>query len=409
MAKISDKQARAIKPGDKAKQSGITGLTLKPTKVRGRGKWVLRYVSPATGKRRDTSLGIYPDVPVADALKQGRAAREMLAAGTDPIMAKQEQDAIPTFERAARERYAQLSAGFNNARHRQNWIRSLEMHAFPSIGAMTVDAITPQHLADMLRPIWLEIPDTAGRVKQRCSDVMAACWAQGHIQGNPADVVDRLLPKQPSKAEKHYPAMPWELVPAFVQDQLSGRLMGSRAALLWLILTGARSGEVRGATWSEFDLDAKLWTVPPERMKAGRRHRVPLSDAAIDLLRAQWPDKREPPADALIFPSVQGKMLSDMAVSMLLRKAGAASDTPGRTATAHGFRSSFRNWAADHHYSMDIAERALAHTIGNKVQAAYERTDRLDARIEMMQAWADHVTGNRRNVVPFKRAEEVTS
>jgi integrase len=168
--------------------------------------------------------------------------------------------------------------------------------------------------------------------------------------------------------------------------------MGGRAALLFAILTAARSGEVRGATWAEIDLDKRLWTVPAARMKAGRAHRVPLSDDALALLRVQRGDETPAP-DALVFPALRGGELSDMALTSLLRKAQAESDVPGRIATAHGFRSSFRNWAADHGVGTELAERALAHTIGNKVQAAYERSDRLDARVKLMQSWADHVMG----------------
>lgn len=402
MAKITNKQAKAIKPGDKDKATGIPGLALKPTETKGRGKWNLRFVSPVTGKRRDMGLGTYPEVPVAEALKRGREVREMIAAGADPILKRQKQATIPTFERAARSRYEQLKPGFRNAKHRQDWIRSLEMYAFPSIGAIKVGAMTPQHFANMLRPIWLEIPETARRIKQRCHSVMASCFAQGHTQGNPVDVVSMLLPKQ-GPTQNHQPAIPWPEVPAFVAKHLTrDPVLGARAALLFLILTAARSGEVRGARWREIDLQAKLWTVPAERMKAHKAHRVALSGAAVDLLREQWPEG-EPPADALVFPSLRGKMLSDMALTSLLRKSNTPSDTQGRIATAHGFRSSFRNWAADHGYQSDIAERALAHVIGNKVQAAYERTDRLDARVAMMEQWADHVTGSTgTKVVPIR-------
>lgn len=402
MSKITDKQARAIKPGDKPKQTGVTGLTLRPAETKGRGRWVLRYVSPVTGKRRDMGLGAYPDIPVAEALKRASTAREMIASGNDPILARQAQAAIPTFEQSARSRYAQLKPGYRNIKHCHDWISSLERHAFPKIGAIKVGAMTPQHFAGMLRPIWLEIPETARRIKQRCHSVMASCFAQGHTQGNPVDVVSMLLPKQ-GPTQNHQPAIPWLEVPAFVAEHLSrDPVLGARAALLFLILTAARSGEVRGARWREIDLQAKLWTVPANRMKAHKAHRVALSGAAVDLLREQWPEG-EPPADALVFPSLRSKVLSDMALTLLLRKSHAPSDTQGRVATAHGFRSSFRNWAADHGYQSDIAERALAHLIGNKVQAAYERTDRLEARITMMEQWADHVTGKTgAKVVPIR-------
>src|SRR5699024_4931913 len=175
------------------------------------------------------------------------------------------------------------------------------------------------------------------------------CWAKGQIQGNPLDVVDMLLPKQASVAG-HFPAMPWQDVPAFVQQHLTRRpMLGSRAALLVLLLTASRSNEMRGATWGEIDLDARLWVIPKERMKARRAHRVPLSAEAVELLQQQ-----QGQYETLVFPSREGRKLSDMALSSLLRRAKAPSDTPGRVATAHGFRSSFRNWAADHGYSNDV-------------------------------------------------------
>lgn len=377
--------------------SGVTGLTLKPSTASGRGKWNLRYVSPVTGKRRDMGMGVYPDVSVADALRLGQEARELIAGGDDPVMVRRAQSAVPTFEQAARRRWENIRDSFRNAKHRMDWIASLERHAFPTLGDVRVDKITPRQIADTLRPIWLKTPETASRVKQRCHNVMAACWAEGYIQANPVDVVGHLLSDQPTR-NNHQPAMPWKLVPAFVQEHLRWEpVLGSRAALLFLILTAARSGEVRGMTWAEVDVEARLWTVPAERMKAHREHRVPLSDAAMALLGAQGDDE-------LVFPSLRGKMLSDMALTSLLRKTGATSDVPGRTATAHGFRSSFRDWAADHGYQSDLAERALAHTIGNKVRAAYERTDQLEARVAMMEQWAAHVMGRAgANVVPFKR------
>lgn len=402
MAKITDRQARAIKPGSKPIAAGITGLALLPTTTAGRGSWRLRFVSPVTGKRRDMGLGTYPDVPVADALALAQEAREHLAAGRDPIQERDKLDTVPTFEQAARERWQQVAPGFRNAKHRAQWISSLEQHVLPAIGSVRVDKLTPQDFADALRPSWLAVPDTASRVKQRCTDVMAACWAKGLTTGNPLDVVDRLLPKQPPRT-RHQPAMPWRMVPEFVAEQLNRR-NGARAALLFLILTAARSGEVRGATWAEIDMDAALWTVPAERMKAHRPHRVPLSSDAMALLRSLRGNEA-PSGSALVFTAVRGGQLSDMALSSLLRRAQAPSDIDGRTATAHGFRSSFRNWAADHGYGSDVAERALAHKIGNKVQAAYERTDRLEARIHMMQQWAEHVMGRTAsNVVPIRGA-----
>lgn len=410
MAKITDRQARTIKPGGRAIPTGITGLTLQPSTKPGRGKWNLRFVSPMTGKRRDMGLGVYPDTGVSDALSAADRARQQIAAGIDPIVARDDQQSLPSFEQAARARWEQVSPAFRNEKHRAQWISSLERHVFPYIGAYKVDALTPRHFADMLRRIWLEIPETAKRVKMRCADIMASCWAHGHIQSNPLDVVAHLLPATKSAATiRHQPAMPWQLVQCFVNAHLAKEpLLGARAALLFAILTAARSGEVRGATWGEIDFHAKLWVIPASRMKAGKDHRVPLSRNAIKLLRQLNFEAEQSTPEELIFPALRGGQLSDMALTSLLRKAKAPSDTPGRVATAHGFRSSFRDWAADKGYSTELAERALAHLIGNKVQAAYERTDRLEARINMMEDWADWVMSTQatssKNVLSLRSA-----
>lgn len=385
---ITDKKARSIKPTDTTIPSGIAGLVLKATKTKGRGQWQFRYQSPATGKRRLSSFGVYPDVPVADALEQARDARKMLAAGVDPIEKKKEQAAIPTFEQVARDYWAELRPTLRQTRQTDKWFRLLELYAFPAIGNRRVDSLKPRDFADMLAPIWNTKSETARKVKQRCHKVMAICWAREQTDNNPVDVAHLILPKQNDKVT-HQPAMPWQQVPAFVAEQLSHQpLLGSRAALLFAILTAARSGEVRGAIWQEIDLERRLWTVPASRMKAAEEHRVPLSSAAVGLLE-QLPYDRRP--DDIVFPAIRAGMLSDTAITMLLRKANATSDTAGRVATLHGFRSSFRNWAADNHYQSDIAERALAHVIGNAVRRAYEKTDLLSARVEMMEQWAQHV------------------
>ncbi len=214
-------------------------------------------------------------------------------------------------------------------------------------------------------------------------------WAHGHISANPVSVVDHLLPKQSAKNE-HQPAMPWRDIPAFVKAQLCDIEPGdsTRSALLFLILKAARSGEVRGATWSEFDIYAAVWTIPGSRMKAKVPHRVPLSAAALDIVKTLKEQKQH---ETLAFPSPRAKVLSDMTLTALLRRVKAKSDTPGRVATAHGYRSSFRDWASEQGYARDLAERALAHTVANKVEAAYYRTDLLDQRRPRMEAWARHV------------------
>lgn len=328
-------------------------------------------------------LGAYPDVPVKSALERARLAREQMASGFDPISVRDNARSIPSFEVAARKQWEIVSPSFRNPKHAKQWISSLEQYAFPEIGSIRVDKLTASHFADFLNDLMHRVPETAKRIKMRCSVIMAACRANGFIPANPMDDVNPLLSIR-TGIMKNQPAMVWQAVPGFVKEHLA-ELSGAKAALLFTILTAARSGEVRGMVWDEIDFDNRLWVVPAERMKAGVEHRVPLSSQALAILN------RQARLDVLAFPSANGKQLSDMALTQILRKANAPSDAPGRVATAHGFRSSFRNWCADHGIDSDAAERSLAHKIANKVQASYERTDRLEARREVMQRWAEWV------------------
>ncbi|MBU9268755.1 tyrosine-type recombinase/integrase [Burkholderia gladioli] len=395
---LTDKQAKALKPGDKPVFDGkITGLFLSPAKWG--CKWTLRFVSPVTGKRRDAGLGSYPEVSISEARERAQQMRKLIDAGEDPIEQRnRERDATAiaaaelTFEKAARKVHEELKPGWKNAKHAAQWISTLETYAFPKLGARKLDAVTPGDCADVLRPIWLTKAETASRTRQRMHAVMQWAWAHGHITANPLTVVDHLLPKQSTKAE-HQPAMPWRQIPAFVETHLASSKTtdGTRAALLFLILTAARSSEVRGATWDEIDLHGAVWNIPASRMKAKEAHRVPLSGHALALLKAV---KATGLHDMLVFPSPQLKTLSDMSLTALLRRVKAESGTLGRCATAHGFRSSFRDWASEQGYSRDLAERALAHTVANKVEAAYHRTDLLEQRRPLMEAWARHVHSN---------------
>ncbi|MGH8074886.1 MAG: tyrosine-type recombinase/integrase [Lysobacter sp.] len=396
MALITDAKARSLSPGGQAvPHGGVTGLTLLPSPTqRGQGKWVLRFVSPITAKRRNAGLGIYPQVGIALAGKLAREMREQIAVGQDPLEVKAADRArpkTPTFQEAAEQLHSELTPGWKNPKHAQQWLNTLIAYAFPLVGALPIDQIQPRHIADVLRPIWLEKAETASRVKQRLHAVMGWGWAHGFNQVNPVEVVTHLLPLQPGKSvrQEHQPAMPWAKVPSFVKKELAGasEFDVTRHALLLLILTASRSGEVRGMTWEEVDLRAKLWTIPAERMKAKQAHRVPLPEQAVALLKRQLGLHEE-----LVFPSVQARsVLSDMTLTALLRRVKAPSSTTGRVATAHGFRSSFRDWCSEMSYARDLAERALAHAVQNKVEAAYHRTDLLEQRRPMMQAWADFI------------------
>ena len=394
MAQLTDTKAKRIKPDDKPfTHGGITGLTLHPSSVRGRGKWVLRYVSPVTQKRRNAGLGCYPEVSIADATRLAQSMREHLAAGNDPLELKKkeaEKAKIPMFEAAARQVHAELSPGWKNKKHVKQWLSTLEQYAFPSLGSITLDVITPADVAETLRPFWLIRPETVSRVKQRIHAVMQWGWAHGHCAANPVDVVEHLLPVQPNIHREHQPAMPWRQLPQYIAEKVwtDERYNVTRALLLLLILTGARSGEARGMRWKEIDFNGGIWTVPAERMKGRVQHRVPLPSQAIAVL-----EQMKGLHDEFVFPSPRKQnVLSDMVLTVFLRKSGAVSDTAGRIATAHGFRSSFRDWCSEQGYSRDLAERALAHTLNSQVEAAYHRTDLLEQRAPMMQAWADYVT-----------------
>jgi len=401
MAQLTDIKARNMKPGDPPMMDGsIPGLRFEPGAAKGQGKWILRFVSPVSGKRRDMGLGRYPEVSIGSARLKGLAARKLIGDGKDPISERFEdkasQQAITnalTFEQAARRVHDQQKPGWKNAKHVDQWINTLQDYVFPKIGAIKLALLTPADFAEVLRPIWLEKPETASRVKQRCQTVMKWCWAHGFVQGNPVDVVDHLLPQQPGKRERtqHQPAMPWRDIPDFVARVLrSGPSNVSRALLEFVILTAARSGEARAMLWDEVDMEARVWTIPASRMKARVVHRVPLSDRAVEILKAQR--KLHPEAD-LVFPAPRGGVLSDMVLTKFLRDHKAKSSDKGRAATAHGFRSSFRDWSSENGYPRDLAERALAHTIANQAEAAYHRTDLLEQRRAMMDAWATYVCG----------------
>ncbi len=295
-----------------------------------------------------------------------------------------------TFEKAARQVHDELKPSWKSDKHATQWISSLETYVFPKLGNRKLDAISPGDCADILRPIWLTKTATASSTRQRMHAVMQWAWAHGHITANPVMAVDYILPKQSAKTT-HQPAMPWRQVPQFVATHLAEHRSSdsTRAALLFLILTAARSGEVRGATWSEFDLVEKVWKIPASRMKAKEAHRIPLSEKVLTLI--EWL-KQHQLHETLVFPSPREKVLNDMTLTAFLRRVKAQSDTPDRVATAHGFRSSFRDWASEHGYARDLAERALAHAVKNQVEAAYHRTDLLEQRRPLMEAWAQHVS-----------------
>jgi integrase len=341
------------------------------------------------GRRHEMGLGPSHTVSLAEARAEARELRQQLLKGINPLAARQqirrdqldqlaaEQRAM-TFRACAEACIASHESGWTNRKHREQWTSSLEQYAYPVLGDMAVDDIATPHIVKVLEPIWKTIPETASRVRGRVEKVLGWAAVRGFRGGdNPARWRGHLAELFPAKgkvaATKHLAAMPFSDVPAFVVE-LRQRDALDAHGLEFAILTAARTGEITGATWDEFDLGAKTWTIPGKRMKGKREHRVSLSDRAIAILSA-LPSKGD-----RVFP------LSDRAMIDLLQDM-----RPGNTDTVHGFRSSFRDWAGERtNVANHVVEAALAHAIGNKVEAAYRRGDLFEKRRRLMQQWADY-------------------
>ena len=346
---------------------------------KGAASWILRV--QANGKRQDIGLGSAKAVSLKDARDAAFTLRKKIAQGIDPVAErKQERFVVPTFREAAKSVHEEHKEGWKNGKHQQQWLTTLETYAFPSLGDLPVNEIEGPAIRDVLAPIWLSKPETARRVRQRIASVLDWSCAKGFRASEaPVRSISKGLPRQPKK-DGHFAAMAYVDIPGFVAE-LRSRVSVGRVALEMLILTAARSGEVRGSTWSEFDLDKQLWTVPAERMKMGRTHAVPLSTAAIDALSRA--EQFRVSASDLVFPGPNVKRpMSDMTLLKILRDMDLG-------VTVHGFRSAFRDWVAERtNYPGEVAEAALANTVANKVEAAYRRTDFLEKRRLLMQDWA---------------------
>lgn len=378
---------RLVAPGWHAVGT-VPGLGLSVTHADSRS-WVLR-VTVGT-KRREIGLGAYPAVTLADAHAKARVIRAEVEQGIDPLDKRREARSLliaaqtvgMTFDQCAAAYIKAHRDGWKNAKHAQQWENTLSTYAGPVIGAMLVRHIETPHVLAVLEPIWRDRTETATRLRARLELVIDWATARGERQGlNPArwrGHLDKLLPK-PSKVATtgHHAALPWREIGPFMARLRAAEGVGARC-LEFAILTGARSGEARGATWSEIDTEARTWTVPAARMKAGREHRVPLSNAALALL-AGLP---RIVGNALVFPAPRGGVLSDATLGAVLKRLGVP-------VTAHGFRSTFRDWCAEStSYPQHVAEMALAHTIGDKVEAAYRRGDLFEKRVRLMAEWAD--------------------
>ncbi len=365
--------------------------------------WLLRAT---VGERRsEIGLGGYPAVTLAGAIQAAREKREAIAKGIDPAAARRATLATKgqTFAAAAAIYITDHAPSWRNAKHASQWANTLTTYAIPVIGAKHVKDVTADDVLKVLRPIWSTKTETATRVRQRIEVVLDWAAAQGWRDGNqrnPATWKGQIamaLPK-PRKvsAVEHHAALGYRDLPAFMDKLRAAPGMGA-VALQFAILTAARSGEVRGATWGEIDTDAATWTVPAARMKAGREHRVPLPLEALALLAKLprfEPDEGKPD---LLFPGVKGQPLSDMTLTACLRRMAAG-------VTAHGFRSTFRDWAAEAtSHPPEVAEMALAHLVGNATEAAYRRGDLFDKRRALMADWGRYCAARPAdNVVSIK-------
>ncbi|MFT5449572.1 MAG: integrase [Gammaproteobacteria bacterium] len=386
--KLSPRKVETTSPG---KHEDGGGLRLVVSSA-GAKKWVLRYT--IAGKRREMGLGSYPDVTLADVRKKAGEQRNLASTGIDPIEARQAVPAaIPTFTSCAARYIRAHRRGWKNAKHARQWARTLKTYARPQIGKHKVDAVTTEDIVKVLTPLWTTKTETAKRLQGRIENILD--YAAAHKYRDPLNParwrghLDKLLPK-PSRVKKvvHHPSMPYPDVPAFMSE-LSNTPSSSSLALQFLILTATRTSEVLQAEWSEVDLAEALWTIPAERMKARREHRVPLSEAAVTVLRALPHFEANPH----IFPGArQGRPLSNMAMLQLMRGMEYGVNGDKGNYVPHGFRSSFRDWSGEvSSFPRDVAEMALAHVIENKVEAAYRRGDLFAKRSEMMQAWADYL------------------
>ena len=396
---------RLTAPGTYA-VGGAAGLLMQVTPT-GARSWVLRF--RIGDKRRDMGLGSLVDVSLARAREKAREARELIQRGIDPVQERAEaksanlaqQRKMLTFDQAARRFLASKTREFKNEKHAAQWASTLATYASPTLGKLPVDQIELAHIVQVLDGLWTEKTETATRVRGRIEAVLSWAIVSGFRSGdNPArwkGNLDAVLPK-PTKLKnvQHHKALPASELPGFMKALRKREGMVARA-LEFLVLTAARSGEVRGATWGEIDLEARTWTIPAERMKAGKMHTVPLPADAVTLLEA-LPRFEDVP---LLFPSARGTALSDMGLSAMMKRMKV-------DAVPHGFRSTFRDWCSEFtSYPHEVCEMALAHVIPSAVERAYRRGDLLAKRRNLMRDWSRFIntppaTGE---VLPIRRVK----
>jgi integrase len=395
---------KAMKPGMHADGGG---LYLQVT-ASGAKSWIFRFM--LNRRAREMGLGPLHTIPLAEARERARECRKLRLDGINPIEAREtkraeERLAAATamkFEQCAERYIAAHRSGWRNRKHAAQWLSTLQAYVYPVFGSLPVQAIDTGLVMKVLEPIWQTKPETASRVRGRIEAVLDWATVRGHRKGeNPArwrGHLDKLLPAR-GKVRKvaHHPALPYADIGNFVAALREQEGVAARA-LEFLILTAARTSEVIGARWQEeFDLEGKLWTVPADRIKGGKEHRVPLSGAALAIIEAM----KEIRESEFVFPGGRaGKPLSNMAMLKVLERMGRTD------LTAHGFRSTFRDWAAERtSYPREVAEMALAHAVGDKVEAAYRRGDLFTKRRRLMEEWARHcgLTKQAGEIVPIAR------
>jgi integrase len=380
---------KTAKPGRHADGGGLY-LLVKDTGAR---SWVYRFMLHGTARDMGLGTAAGPDaVSLQDARIEAGKLRAEVKAGTDPLLergrkaaeaaaqAQAVKVASTTFKVVAERYIADNRDSWRNPKHRQQWENTLASYVYPVIGDMPVAEVGKAHVLEILEPIWKAKPETASRIRGRIETVIDAATARELRTGeNPArwrGHLAHVLPKRSRLTRGHHRALPYTNLPTFVERLRSRKAMAA-LALEFTILTAARTGEVIGATWEEIDLAKKVWTVPAHRMKAAREHRIPLSPRAVEILEAL-----KPMGTPFLFSGERGGKLSSMAMAMLLRRMET-------DVTAHGFRSAFRDWAAEcTAYANEVCEAALAHTIGNRVEAAYRRGDLFEKRARLMSDWA---------------------
>ena len=371
-------------PGRYSDGGGLHLFISKP----GRKSWVLRIT--VDGRRRDIGLGGYPSVSLARAREKAAEYRTAIAEGRDPV-AEKHAPAMPTFKEAAYAVHEANKPRWSNPRHMAGWIQTLERHAMPVLGNTPLDRIDRGDVLRVLTPIWTSRSETARRVRQRMRTIFRWAMAHGFIESNPAgEAIDGALPPMP-KVKAHFRALPYQQVGSALETVAASQAsMSVKLCFRFLVLTAAaRSGEARGATWDEIDLEGRVWRIPSGRMKAGVEHRVPLSDQAIDVI-GEASVLREDSGLVFLSPLKQGAPMSDMTLTKVLRSVGLAEH-----ATVHGFRSSFKNWALEQTDTpWVVSEAALAHSLGNSTEQAYARSDLFERRCPLMQQWADYLAGH---------------